>query len=220
MTDQNHNFITLPYAIERAHPPFEEAGLQSPESLIRHMLKTYTKKGDKVFDPFAGLGTSLFVAEDMGRIPYGIEADPDRQEWVAGQLQNWTHLIAADSAKMKNLGFPKMDFCITCPPYMQKRDTWNPLYGGDPAYKGYDTYLRRMGTIFSKLPGVMKRNATIIVQADNITGKTYTPLVAEFIRIISKHLTLENEIIVTWKNPAPQAINPTHTHCLVFKNKG
>ena len=218
MTNKNSSLITLPYKIERAAPAFIGEGLQSPDTLVRHFIGEYTKRGDKVFDPFAGLGTSLFVAESMGRIPYGIEADGDCRDWVAGQLEHWTHLVHQDAGKMDKIGFPKMDFCITCPPYMKRSDTWNPLYGGDPKYKGYDAYLRRMRTIFSKLPAIMKRNATVIVQADNIMGKTYTPLVADFIQTIGKHLTLENEIIVNWKTPAPQAINPTHTHCLVFKN--
>lgn len=210
--------ITLPYKIERDAPDFAGAGLQSPDTLVRHFINLHTKRGDKVFDPFAGLGTTLFAAEALGRIPYGIEADGDRRDWVAGQLKHWTHLWHQDAGAMNRLNLPKQDFCMTCPPYMQRKDSWNPLYGGDPKYKGYESYLRRMGAIFSKLPDVMKRNATVIVQADNIAGKTYTPLVADFIKTIEKHLTLENEIIVTWKTPAPQALNPTHTHCLIFKN--
>lgn len=209
------SFITLPYQIERAHPPFEEPGLQSPESLLRHFIGAQTKKGDRVFDPFAGLGTSLFVAEALGRIPFGIEADINRQQWVAGQLDHWTHLVHGDAGKMKHYGFPKMDFCITAPPFMRKSDRWNPLYAGDPAKAGYAIYLRRMGFIFAQLPHVMKRNAQVVVQVDNLPGKTYTPLVADMIGLIGKHFRLDDEVIVAWQGGRDDY---RHTHCLVFKN--
>ena len=209
------NFITLPYAIERAHPSFEEPGLQSPESLLRHFIGAHTKKGGRVFDPFAGLGTTLFVAEEMGRVPFGIEANPNRQQWVAGQLDHWTHLVHGDAGRMKSYGFPKMDFCITAPPFMRKSDRWNPLYAGDPAHAGYPAYLKRMGLIIAQLPHIMKRNAPIVVQVDNLPGKTYTPLVFDMIGIFSRHFRLDNEVIVTWEGGRADY---RHTHCLIFKN--
>lgn len=209
------NFITLPYRIERAPPASTGEGLQSPDSLIRHFLKLYTAKGDRVFDPFAGLGTTLFVAEAMGRIPFGIEADETRREWVAGQLKNWTNLVHGDSGRMNVMGFPKMDFCITCPPYMRKDDDWNPLYAGNPAKAGYKTYLTRMKFIFRQLSTVMKKNATIVVQVDNLSGKVFTPLVADLGMAASASLRQENEIIVAWEGGRKDY---RHTHCLIFKN--
>jgi hypothetical protein len=71
--------------------------------LVRYFLQEFTKPGDKVFDPFAGLGTTLFVAEEMRRIPFGIEHDPRRHQWVAGQLKNWANLKYGDSAKLSFL---------------------------------------------------------------------------------------------------------------------
>ncbi len=211
------NFITLPWRLERGHPPFEKHDIKYPESLVRHFLKLYTKPGDKIFDPFTGLGTTLFVAEEMGRIPYGIEHDGGRQEWVAGQMQHWGNLKRGDAADMLRMGFPKMDFAMTSPPYMPNHHKWNPLYGGDPKHAGYDIYLKRMGFIFGCLKKLMKRNATLIVQADNLPGKTYTPLVRDLSSVIEPHFRLDNEIIVAWSNAKP---GYGHTHCLVFKNAG
>ncbi|MGZ9108917.1 MAG: DNA methyltransferase [Micavibrio sp.] len=209
------NFITLPWHIERDAPSFVGDGLQSPDSLIRYFLKRYTERGDRVFDPFAGLGTSLFAAEAMGRIPFGIEADERRQQWVAGQMRHWTNLAHGDSAQMNLMGFPKMDFCITCPPYMRKDDKWNPLYAGNPERAGYKAYLTRMKFIFRQLSTVMKRNAVIVVQVDNLPGKVFTPLVADLGTAISTSLRQENEIIVAWDGGRKEY---RHTHCLVFKN--
>ncbi len=207
--------ITLPYKLERDKPPFEGDDIKYPESLVRYFLKEFTKKGDNVFDPFSGLGTTLFVAEEMARMPYGMEADQERYEWVAGQLNNWTNLIRADAAKMLHYDFPKMDFAITSPPYMPKNYKWNPLYGGDPAKAGYESYLKRMEHIFRQLSKLMKRNAHIVVQLDNIRRRTFTPLVQDVGKVISKTMRLDNEIIVQWKN-GPK--DYPYTHCLIFKN--
>ena len=209
------SFISLPYALERDAPSFEDNDIKYPETLVRHFLTAFTKRGDKVFDPFAGLGTTLFVAEEMNRIGYGIEADPMKQEWVAGQLENWTNLVCADSFKASKLGFPKMDFCMTSPPFMPNHHRWNPLFNGDPKKAGYDVYLKRMSAIFAGLKPVLKKGAMLVVQVDNIPGKTYTPLVRDLSVAISKTFRPDGETIVAWKNgPADYP----HTHCLIFKN--
>jgi hypothetical protein len=107
-----------------------------------------------------------------------------------------------------------MDFSMTSPPYMPHNHKWNPLYAGNPAHAGYDKYLRRMEHIFGQLAQIMKRNATVVVQVDNLYGKTYTPLVRDISSAVSNVLRLQNEIIVAWKGGKPDY---PHTHCLVFK---
>lgn len=206
--------LTLPYVLERDPPPFEGNAIKYPESLVRYFLKTHTRRGDKIFDPFAGLGTTLFVAEEMKRIPFGIEADERRYEWVAGQMTHWQNLVCGDSGGLEKMGFPKMDFCMASPPFMQKSTRWNPLFAGNPAKAGYDIYLKQMRRIYAQVAGIMKRGATIVVHADNLPGKTYTPLVRDLSLAIEQSLRLESEIIVTWKNAKPYY---PHTHCLVFK---
>lgn len=208
------NFITLPYKLERDPPPFEGNAIKYPESLVRHFIGEYTKRGQKVFDPFAGLGTTMFVAEETDRIPFGIEYDARRYEWSAGQMENWQNLICGDSLKLSRMGLPKMDFCMTSPPFMPKTDKWNPLSWGNPAKAGYATYLKQMGKVFKQVGDIMKRNAYIVIHVDDIPGRTFTPLVRDLSMTISNILTLENEITIKWKN-APE--NYPLTHCLVFK---
>ncbi|MBI4548307.1 MAG: site-specific DNA-methyltransferase [Ignavibacteriae bacterium] len=44
--------------------------------LVRHFLTSYSKKPGKVLDPFAGVGTTLFAAQELGWESYGIELLP------------------------------------------------------------------------------------------------------------------------------------------------
>ena len=209
------SFISFPFKLEREAPPFEDQEIKYPEVLVRHFLKEYTKKGQNILDPFAGLGTTLFVTEEMKRIPYGIEAERERFEWTAGQMTHWQNIIHGDADDILNFGFPKMDFCMTSPPYMPKHHKWNPLYSGNPKYAGYKTYLKRMEKIFANIARCLKRNAVCVVQVDNLRGKTYTPLVRDISIAVEKSLRLDDEIIVQWKNAKPDY---PYTHCLIFKN--
>jgi site-specific DNA-methyltransferase (cytosine-N4-specific) len=44
-----------------------------PDEIVKRCLKMTTMPGDIVFDPFAGSGTTLKVADEMGRIGIGTE---------------------------------------------------------------------------------------------------------------------------------------------------
>lgn len=214
----HNSYIELPFATDHNAPPGVDNSDQYPHSLVRHFLMKYTKQGQRIFDPFLGFGTTAFVAEELDRIPYGIEANGERFEWSAGQLAHWQNIRHGDTADMNAYGFPKMDFCITSPPYMPRHHKWNPLYGGNPKHAGYDIYLARMGFIFSELAKLMKRNAFIAVQADNLYKKVYTPLVHDLHTEISKSFTPQAETIVKWTGERTgEHADYEHTHCLIFR---
>ena len=46
---------------------------QKPESFMHRILLASTNKGDFVFDPFLGTGTTAVVAKKLGRNYFGIE---------------------------------------------------------------------------------------------------------------------------------------------------
>ena len=48
---------------------------QKPEALLHRIILATTNKGDSVFDPFLGTGTSAVVAKKLGRNYFGIEKD-------------------------------------------------------------------------------------------------------------------------------------------------
>jgi hypothetical protein len=207
-------FVTLPYALERKAPPFESNDIKYPEALVRFFLRRFTRPGDKVLDPFAGLGTTLFVAEEMRRIPFGVERDIRRHQWVAGQLKHWRNLLHGDSRKLASFGLPKIDFSMTSPPYMPRNHRWNPLCAGNPVGAGYDSYLEDIQHIFRQVARIMKRGSIVVVQADNLPGRSFTPLVRDVSLAIGEVFRPKAEIVVAWEG-GPRSMR--HTHCLVFK---
>jgi DNA modification methylase len=105
---------------------FRDDDVRFPESLVSFFLEEYTRAGDVVLDPFAGYGTTLRVAERMGRVPLGIEINAQKANYIRTQLQNPTSLIHGDARRLGEMGLPRIDFSITSPPYMSLGDLEDP----------------------------------------------------------------------------------------------
>lgn len=59
---------------------------QKPEALMAHIIETMSRPGDLILDPFAGTGTTLHVARQLGRRAIGIELEPTYCEAAARRL--------------------------------------------------------------------------------------------------------------------------------------
>ena len=60
---------------------------QSPVALLLRIILSSTMPGDLVFDPFAGTGTTLVVAKQLGRRAIGVEIDPEYVKLVRWRLR-------------------------------------------------------------------------------------------------------------------------------------
>ena len=68
---------------------------QKPEALLHRIILATTNKGDTVFDPFLGTGTTAVVSKKLGRNYFGIEKD--KKYFVAAKERiNKTSKIADD----------------------------------------------------------------------------------------------------------------------------
>ncbi|MDX2230153.1 MAG: site-specific DNA-methyltransferase [Leptolyngbyaceae cyanobacterium bins.349] len=60
---------------------------QKPEELIRKFVLASSNPGDLVLDPFSGSGTTLVVAEQLGRRWLGCELNSTYNEWAIQRLK-------------------------------------------------------------------------------------------------------------------------------------
>ena len=72
----------------------EEHPTMKPIPLFAYLMKNSTKPGDLVLDPFAGSGTSLICAEQLGRRCYTMELDQHYCDVVIASWESFTGLKA------------------------------------------------------------------------------------------------------------------------------
>ena len=219
-------YIILPNVKRRRIPEeFHDDDNRSADSLIEDFIHEFTQPGDIVFDPFAGLGTTLLTAEDMGRIPFGIEADEKRYEYTRSQMKLKENILLGDSRKLSMFELPQMDFAITSPIFMRSDETQNPLSGfKEPGT--YNVYLDDLQNIFGQIRKVMKPRSKIVVEVFNLSRKEDRPLTMlawDMARVISRVLRFEIEIIACWqgedRGDGPHLHNYDHSYCLMFSNE-
>ena len=73
---------------------------QKPVELMRRPIQNHTKRGESVYDPFLGSGTTLAAAELTERVCYGLELDP---KYVDVVVKRWEGL-AGKKAKLDGDG--------------------------------------------------------------------------------------------------------------------
>ena len=61
---------------------------QKPEELLRKLVLASSNEGDVVLDPFSGSGTTVLVAEQLGRKWLGCELNPEYNEWAMHRIEN------------------------------------------------------------------------------------------------------------------------------------
>ncbi len=73
---------------------------QSPVALLLRIILSSSMPGDIILDPFAGTGTTLVVAEQLGRRSVGVEIDSKNVELIEQRLKQMRQ--ADDVAKLRN----------------------------------------------------------------------------------------------------------------------
>lgn len=189
------------------------------ETLVEHFLEEYTRPGDIVLDPFMGFGTTLVVAERMGRVAYGIEYDAARCAYVRSLVKHPERAIHGDSRDLSALDLPtQIDFSITSPPYMGHHHKENPFTAYTTEGDGYRAYLDTLKNIYSQIKTRMPSNANLVVEVANLKhdDAPITTLAWDIGRELSTVLTFQGEVIVGWE--PTYGFGYDHSYCLVFNN--
>lgn len=70
-----------------------------PEEIVRRCVRLYSFAGDTVLDPFAGSGTTLRVASQLGRIAIGVELVESYSETAKEKVPGLDVLTVSDPTK-------------------------------------------------------------------------------------------------------------------------
>ena len=68
---------------------------------MRLPIQNNSSKGDIVYDPFLGSGTTLIAAEKMERVCYGMELSPEYVDIIVKRWEDFTGK-KAERIKVKN----------------------------------------------------------------------------------------------------------------------
>lgn len=65
-----------------------------PVALVADAMRDCSRRGDIIYDPFMGSGTTILAAEKVGRVAYGIEIDP---LYVDVAIRRWQDFTKRDA---------------------------------------------------------------------------------------------------------------------------
>jgi DNA modification methylase len=186
-----------------------------PERLAERVIAQFSTPGELVLDPFAGYGTTAFVAAQMGRRTTAVELLPERAEIVRTRLGGRGRVIVGDARRLRTLVVEPIDLCFTSPPYMTRTGhPENPLTGYRTDDGDYATYLAEMEAIGVDVAKLLRPDGHFVVNAATIEGTPErTPLADDLAERFSRHLVREPDLPIEW-DALPPGISDDR--CLVF----
>ena len=193
---------------------FRHEDVRASENMLEFFINQFTKKGQIVFDPFAGFGTTLLVAAEMDRVGHGIEYSKSKTDYARKHLARPERLIHGDARSLLSYDLPDFDLCLTSPPYTHEDDEENPFV--DYRQKGFNylSYLQELGNIFSQVTQKLNRSGHVVIEAANLKKQGHvTTLAWDIAREVSKVLHFEGETVIGWDK---YGYGYNHSYALVF----
>jgi DNA modification methylase len=192
--------------LEAERPAWADENVHFTESLAQAVIEEFSAPGATVLDPFAGYGTTLVVAERMGRAAVGVEIIPEKVELIRQRLRGTARIVHGDSRQLAAFVGGPVDLCLTSPPYMAAVDhEENPLTGYQSTDGDYPVYLRQIGSVFEQVARLLRPGGHAVLNVANlVTNGTFTPLAWDVARSVSRHLTLRGESFLCWDTQPPE----------------
>ncbi|MDO5677665.1 MAG: DNA methyltransferase [Propionibacteriaceae bacterium] len=190
-------FVEHDTVLAERHPAADE-DVHFARWLVEAVLEDLTQPGDRVLDPFAGFGTTLQVAESMGRHAVGVELLPERCAAATAVAPEST-VIQGDARELAQLVSGPFDLILTSPPYMASDDGSEDPLAGYTGASSYEAYLADLRLIFGQCVELLAPSGHLVVNVANIdTGNHFTPLAWDIGRILGELGRLTQDVFVCW----------------------
>jgi tRNA G10 N-methylase Trm11 len=196
----------------------KDQDVRYPDEFVRYFVEHFSKRGDVVVDPFAGFGTTVRVAEEMGRQAYGVEFDKARCDYVRTLVGHPERIFNADSRDFESVAIPDIDLSLTSPPYMGRTHTENPFTAYSTVGGGYGAYLHDLKSIYSQIKLRTRRGGHAVIEVSNLKHDdgTVTTLAWDIALAVSEVWKFAGEVIITWQ--PTYAYGYDHSYALIFTN--
>jgi len=162
----------------------------TPSYVIWNLLSRYTREGDLVVDPMCGSGTTLDVAQDLGRRGRGFDLQPYRDE------------IELADARSLPLEDEVADFVFIDPPY-----STNLRYSDDPRCIGKldaakPDYFEALDQVYAECHRVLKDRRFMAVYICDVWTKKdgFLPIGASTLMQLSQYFRLVDHVSVARHN--------------------
>lgn len=238
--------ISKVYPSNLQHKLRSQHGGQKPPELCRDIIKIFTKSGQTVLDPLAGVGGTLLGAALCGRNAQGIEIN---KRWIniyeevcdLEKLEKFPVLCGDAKKILPELPKESVDFILTDVPYwnMDKLEHTRSNKAGRESHLSKfneeslptkDEWLNDMKEIFEKAVPVLKTNGYIAVFiGDLYRGKEYHFLAADLAGAIKSIPSIIMKSDIIWHDDSkmlhiygyPFAYIPSliHQHILIFRKE-
>jgi DNA modification methylase len=208
---RSKSVLQTSYPSEYGHQLRKRHGANKPPQLMRDLIEFFTKPGQRVLDPFAGVGGTLIGASLCGREALGIEINRswlEIYECVCEQtgIAPQPMMVGDCLELLDTLEAGSVDFIATDPPYNRQfeRTMCNGVYANQNRKTDYDT--------FSDLPSDFSNSATyeeFLDRMERMFEKLLPLLRPEgYAAVILRNAYQEGEYMMTQADVATRARRP------------
>lgn len=213
-----------------------------PVSLCERLIRTFSKKGSSVLDPFNGIGSTMVACKNLGHTGVGIDLSIEFCNITKKRIGEYggIQIINEDSFKvLKELAENSFDLCITSPPYWDilnmKRSADKKMsvnYSKNKHDIGniddYDTFINTLQSLFSEVKRTLKKGAYCIVNVMDIRKKSiFYPLHSDLATAMQEAGYVYDDLIIwdrqgDYNNMRPLGypyrfrINKVHEYLMIF----
>lgn len=193
--------------VERERHPDADEDVHFTRGLARAVIEALTEPGDLVLDPFAGFGTTMEVAHELGRVAVGVELLPERVATIRTRVPGAV-VVEGDARGLLDLvgdgSLPArpgaVALALTSPPYMTRNDhPENPLTAYETDDGDYRTYLGELAGVARAVRTLLRPGGHLAIDVADIEHRgRLTPLVDDVTAAVGAVLRHVATIPVQW----------------------